>query len=194
MFKDEDFPEFEAAWEAFLHADIQTLDRLASESDFPHGVDPWAEERWLTSAISTGNLKSVDWVLSKGVEVSYLDSGFSALKTALQLENDCKIWIYEKLEPSEAATLTINMIDMIVKAGADVNQRLSLNYTALHAAAAWSSVEVVRHLLSLRADPFVVSSDYDSSRPVDDAKELKRWDVHAVLCEAMGLSPSGRAI
>ncbi|WP_120500319.1 ankyrin repeat domain-containing protein [Roseovarius sp. EL26] len=195
MFKDGDWPVFEDAWNAFLQADTQFLEKLASESDFPHGVDPWGEQRWLSNAISTGSTKSVEWVLSKGVEVNYVDDeGFTVLKTALQLEIDCKIWVYEKLEAPEASTLTIKMIDMLVNAGGDVNQCLSLDYTALHTAAAWSSVEVVRHLLSLSADPFATSLDYDGGRPVDDAKELKRWDVHATLCEAMGLSPSRRTI
>jgi hypothetical protein len=191
LFIDEGFPEFETAWDAFRAEDTQSLERLGGAGEFPHGVDPWLGRHWLTNAIGAGNPRSVEWVLSKSVDVDYIDDeGFTALKSALQLEVDCKIWVYDKLCSSEASKLTIKIIDMLVKAGVDVNQRLSLKYTALHAAAAWSSVEVVRHLLSLGADPFVVSVDYGASRPVDDAKELKRWDVHSVLCETMGLPPS----
>ena len=194
MFKDEDFPKFEVAWDAFNNADIACLEKLAATSELPHGVDPWSGQYWLNHAIASGEAKSVEWVLSKGVDVHYVDGGFSALMNALQLEKDYQL--RHKDDPARAAAITINIIDLLVAAGVDVNQRLNLNYTALHSAVAWSSVTVIRRLLDLNADPSVCNTDYCTSygSPVGQAKLLKRWDVHAVLCEALGLAPSGRPL
>jgi hypothetical protein len=194
LFKDEDFPNFEEAWDAFRTAEIAYLEEIATTSKLPHGVDPWSGRYWLSHAIASGEPKSVEWVLSKGVDVHYVEGGFSALMDALQLENDCQL--KHETEPEGAAAITINIIDQLVAAGVDVNQRLNLNYTALHSAVARSSITVIRHLLDLSADPSVCNTDqctsYGSS--VDQAKLLKRWDVHELLCEALGLAPSGRPL
>lgn len=194
MFKDEDFHKFEPAWDALVDADIGSLEKLAAAGGFPHGVDPWSERYWLTHAIASGETKSVEWVLSKGVNVHYVDGGFSALMDALQLEKD--IHLMQKADPSVGAATTLNIVEQLVAAGVDVNQRLSLNYTALHSAVAWSSITVIRRLLDLGADPSVCNTDHCASyvSPVDQAKFLKRWKVHALLCETLGLAPSGRPL
>ena len=192
LLTDEDFPKFEVVWDAFNNTDIQCLEKLAATSELPHGVDPWSEKYWLSHAIASGEPKSVEWVLSKGVDVHYVEGGFSALMDALQLEND--FHLKHKENPADATDITLNIIDQLVAAGVDVNQRLNLNYTAFHSAVAWSSIAVIRHLLDLTADPSVCNIDHCTSygNPIDQAKLLKRWDVHALLCEAMGLAPSGR--
>lgn len=194
MFRDEDLPKFEVAWDAFNNADIACLEKLAGTSEFPHGVDPWSECFWLSQAIASGEPKSVAWVLSKGVDVHYVEGGFSALMDALQLEKNYQL--KHKVDPDEAAAITITIVDQLVAAGVDVNQRLNLNYTAFHSAVAWSSITVIRHLLNLKADPSVCNSDHCAGfgNSVDQAKLLKRWNVHALLCEAMGLAPSGRPL
>ncbi|WP_106745834.1 ankyrin repeat domain-containing protein [Yoonia maritima] len=194
MFKDEDLPKFEVVWEAFGAADISALEKIAATSELPHGVDPWSERYWLSHAIASGKPKSVEWVLSKGVDVHYVDGGFSALMDALQLEKDYQT--IHKVDPAEAAAITLNTIDQLVAAGVDINQRLNLNYTAFHSAIAWSSITVIRHLLDLNADSSVCNTDHCTSygSPVDKAKLLKRWDVHELLCEALGLAPSGRPL
>jgi len=192
MSTQQNIEEFETASEAFWRGNIEKLEALTAESNFPHGNDQWLGQYWLTHAIVARNLKSIEWVLSKGVDVHYEHQGFTALKDVLQVEDDCQV--LGELSKPEAATLTIKMIDLLVKAGVDVNQRMNLDYTAMHSAALWSSVDVIRHLLQLGADPSFYSGDYVPSRPVDDAKFHKRWEVHAVLCEAMGLQPSGRPL
>lgn len=52
LFRDEDFPEFETAWDVFRAGNISLLERLAVAGKFPHGVDPWGGRHWLTNAIS----------------------------------------------------------------------------------------------------------------------------------------------
>ena len=194
MFRDEDFPKFEVAWDAFNGADVACLEKLAATSELPHGVDPWSEGYWLSHAIASGEPKSVAWVLSKGVDVHYVNGGFSALMDALQLEKDYQR--KHKADSDRAAAITVNIIDQLVAAGVDVNQRLNLDYTAFFSAVAWSSITVIRHLLDLNADPSVCNRDQCTSyvSPVDQAKLLKRWKVHALLCEALGTTPSGRPL
>ncbi|KJZ18878.1 ankyrin repeat domain-containing protein [Loktanella sp. S4079] len=194
MFKDEDFPKFEEAWDAFSNADIARLEKIAATSELPHGVDPWSGRYWLSLAIGSGEPKSVEWVLSKGVDVHYIEDGFSALMDALQLESDYHLT--HNGDPAGATAIVLNIIDQLVAAGVDVNQCLNLNYTAFHSAVAWSSITVIRHLLDLNADPSVCNTDHCTSygSPVDQATLLKRWEVHAMLCEALGLAPSGRPL
>jgi len=174
--------DFHTAWEAFQEGDIDELERLAVGNTFPHGVDGWLGRRWLTNAIDAANAYSVEWVLSKGVDCNYVDDeGFSALKSALQVERGCK----RSPNAPSGAELTISLIDLLLGAGADVNARITLGYTALHAAASWSSVKVVQHLLARGADPSAIAYDYESIAPADLAKFHKRWEVHSVLVAAM---------
>ena len=175
-------PDFEITFQAMCDGDLATLETLVGQGGFPHGVDGWLGRRWLTNAIDAASVETVEWVLSKGVEVNYVDDeGFSALKSALQVEVDCAYRHPEMTEPSEKAALTIAMIDALCAAGADVNHKMTLDDTVLHVAAAWSSVEVVRHLLKLGADPCAYDAEYTPETPDYYARFHKRWDVHAVL-------------
>jgi ankyrin repeat protein len=135
----------------------------------------------------------VAWVLSKSAKVDYVeDDGFTALKAALQTEAD---WMHTSnplaRDADQAAELTIRLIDMLLAAGADVNQRQSLDEIPLHTAAAWSSPRVVQHLLAHGADPFAWNSDFTPQQPADVAKGARRWEVAAILRAAMGQTPAG---
>ena len=177
---------YQVAWEAFCRADLPQLEELTYLSPFPCGLDGWLGNHWLTSAIDTGNADAVAWVLSKGPRVDFIDGGFTALKSALQTEKD---WPHSSgrhgRTAEEAADVTIRLIDMLLAAGADINQRMGLDDTALHTAVLWSSPRVLRHLLACGADPFVWNSEYGPSRPIDDAKRAKRYDNWAILRDAM---------
>lgn len=187
---------FEVVWQAFSDADLPRLEELALSlgESFPCGMDGWLGRRWLTTAIGTGNPAAVTWVLSKGPEVDYVDDGgFTALKSALQVEIDCQIPDRDgrSLTATEAATLTIRLIELLLDAGSDINRRMGLNSTVLHVAAEWSSPAVLHYLLYRGADPFVVTTDYWPETPADAAERRKRWKVHAVLRTAMGTAPGG---
>ncbi|MHA6263970.1 ankyrin repeat domain-containing protein [Arenibacterium sp. CAU 1754] len=183
---------FEAAYEAFRTGNISRLDELAKGSPFPCGTDGWLGRRWLTNAIDSHNPDAVAWVLSKNPQVNYVDEdGFTALKSILQVENDSKI--VEKLNDKDAASLTIKLIDMLLKAGAEINLTATLAETVLHTAAMWSSPSVVQHLLLCGADPLAWDDEYSPRQPADYAKLHKRWEVHAILRDAMKQDPSGRS-
>ena len=179
-------PDFDVAFQALREGDISLLESLSSQSDFPHGVEGFLEQHWLSHAISSCNLASMKWVLSKEVDVNLKDNEvFSAIKTALQMENDYSRLRPEDPDPATGTAYTIAVLDMLHDAGADINERLAWGQTALHAAAVWSSPTVIQHLLDLGADPTIFDADYTPCRPIDDAKTNKRWEAFAVLEKAM---------
>lgn len=185
---------YQTAYEAMLTGDLVKLEGMTHLSPFPCGTDGWIGRHWLGTAIETGNEDAVAWVLGKGALVSFKDEeGSTALSNAVELEQDYNLNRFrdEKLSDAARAALVIRIIDRLVGAGCDVNQRIgALEETVLHSAAAWSSPTVVRHLLSLGADPKIMSQDYGSEVPADIARASKRWEVYQILCEAAGQTPS----
>ena len=179
---------YHSAFEAFQAGDFARLEEMAKDSPFPCGTDGWIGRHWLSTAIETGNPDAVAWVLSKRPKIDYVDSeGFTALMTCVQLEYDSP-----PLDPDDAMQRTIRIIDLLCDAGATINLGATLGETVLHAAARWSSPAVVRHLLAKGADPTVWDHEYVPRQPADYAKDMKRWEVHAILREAMGQTPAGR--
>lgn len=187
MAEDPAFLFYNAAWTAMVAGDLTRLEALTHLSPFPCATDGWIGRHWLTHAIDSGNPDAVAWVLSKGARADYVeDDGFTALKAALQTEVD---WMHISnplaCNADQAADLTIRLIDLLLAAGVDVNQPMTLDVTALHMAAMWSSPRVLRHLLAAGADPLAQDSDYGCEYPVDYARHAKRPDNVAVLREAM---------
>jgi ankyrin repeat protein len=106
--------------------------------------------------------------------------------TALQVEDDCqRQYLDQPRSPDEAAALTIQMIDLLLAAGADINRAATLDETALHTAASWSSPAVIRHRIACGANPNAHDSDYTPHSPAENAKRAKRWEAAAILREAM---------
>ena len=175
--------------------DIKRLEELTHFSSFPHGKDGWLGRHWLTHAVDCGNLAAIEWVLSKKPAINYQDDeGECALTSALQFEANAALWDDEdaRLSAGDAVKRVIEIVNLLVREGADINQRLTLDKTPLHAAAHWSSPEVVRHLLALGADPNLRDCDYGFDAPADCAKSSKRPEVETILREAMQASSTGQ--
>jgi Ankyrin repeats (many copies)/Ankyrin repeat len=187
MTKDPAFDFYEAAWTAFVAGNIAKLEELTHLSPFPCATDGWVGRHWLTTAIHSGNPEAVAWVLSKRPDVSYVDDeGFTALCSALQTEVDWKHTSNPLARNAdEAADLTIRLIDLLLDVGVDVNQKMTLDVTALHLAASWSSVEVVCRLLAAGSDPLAQDSDYEFDYPLDYAFRAKRPENATILRQAM---------
>lgn len=169
--------------EAMMEGDIPMLERIAAENPpFPLGQDEWLTRHWLTNAIHTGNLEAMAWVLSKGPDVHYVDDeGYTALKSVLEMETETTPVKIDK------TARTIEMIDMLLEAGAHINQRMTLDETALHAAVYRSSPRVVAHLLAKGADPHAYDAEYQPQQPIHYVQYFKyRAEVEALLREAMG--------
>lgn len=170
---------FYTAYDAMCDGDIARLEELTDLSPFPCCTDGWLTRHWLTHAISSGSLASVEWVLSKKPEINYQDDeGFGALKSTLQIEQDHTPGIKDR------TVHTLAILQMLVKAGADVNWCGTLDETPLHVAAAWSSPEVVEFLLKHGADPTARDSDYSLETPMDVARRRGRTDILRLLQDA----------
>ena len=73
-----------------------------------------------------------------------------------------------------------------LRGGRECELQDDARHTALHTAATWSSVAVVRHLLKLGADPSAYDAEYTPRLPEYYAKFHKRWDVHEVWWHTRG--------
>ena len=180
----DDYAMFNAAHEAFEKGDIERLEALAQEKNFPLGEGPIWDGHCLSQAIMSANVDSVAWVLSKEVEVNYTEAGFSPLKMALQMEKDSHMFP-PRCSVKPGAELTIRLLDMLIDAGTDIHIGDSLGATALHTAAMWSSPAVVRHLLTLGADPLRYDKEYEPRQPVYYAQFYKRPEIVEILEEAI---------
>jgi hypothetical protein len=183
---------FETAWTAMVEGDLARLEELTHLSPFPCGTDGWLGRRWLTTAVHSRNPVSVNWVLSKGAEVNYVDDeGFTALMSALDIEEECQMsYLDHPKSAEEAARLAMEVIDLLLAAGAKINLGATLDVTVLHRAAYRSSPTVIRHLLDCGANPCAYDSDYTPCCPADNAQAAKRWGVAAILRDAMERHPS----
>ncbi len=160
--------EYQRVTGALANSDIEFLEQYAQTNpNFPHGKDDFVGRYWLTNAIDLGSVETVQWFLDQGCEVNYQDDeGYSPLQSAIERDED-----------------SLNIIERLVQAGADINAKGTLNLTPLHAAAVHGSPEVLQYLLDLGADPFAWDTDYTPSQPIDFANQNP--DNAAVLRDHM---------
>jgi hypothetical protein len=111
--------------------------------DFPHGKDHFIHREWIINAIDCGSLASVQWMLSKNVNLHFIDDeGYSVLHTCIERDNADK---YEILQ-------------LLIDSGADVNVGNNLasmainSWTPLHLAAARNDIDAIKILLENGAD------------------------------------------
>ncbi|MDR3286103.1 MAG: ankyrin repeat domain-containing protein [Prevotellaceae bacterium] len=111
--------------------------------DFPHGKDHFIHREWIINAIDCGSLASVEWMLSKNVNLHFIDDeGYSVLHTCIERDNADK---YEILQ-------------LLIDSGADVNVGNNLasmainSWTPLHLAAARNDLDAIKILLENGAD------------------------------------------
>lgn len=171
-------------YNALFEGDVSNLERLAETvTDLPWAAGETGRDVLMT-AIQWSNAASVKWVLSRKPEINFIDEcGFTPLKQVLQIEAD--IDVIHKQSPGELTQVTVQLIDLLIEAGADINLSCTLGESILHTAAMWSSPTVIRHLLSLGADPMIFDDEYEPRQPIYYAKFFKRWEAHTVLEEAM---------
>ncbi len=179
----EDVAAFDAVWTDLCEGDIAALEEHARTNDsFPHGHDPFINRPWLTNAVHSNAPASVRWILEQGVQPDIQDDeGSSPLISAVEM---C-----DHPPGTDNTNTVLEIITLLLDHGADPNFRVSLNRTALHAAAYRGTPEVVRYLLERGADPHVYDTDYVPARPIDDARFAKRKEIVAVIRQWMDAHP-----
>jgi len=120
--------------------DPNQLERLRERIDeFPLGSDSEYGEPWLFHAIERGCIKTLQWMIGKGVSLHGRDIGYPVLHACI--ESDA---------PNKQQVLAL-----LVHSGADLNSRGPNDWTPLHLAAVRNDVWAVEYLLEAGADASV---------------------------------------
>jgi ankyrin repeat protein len=112
-------------------------------SDFPSGRDDFINRHWITNAIDCGSLESVKWMISKCVNLRFVDNGgYSPLHSCI-----------DRTLPNKH-----EILQLLIDSGADINIGTELKtqgwngWTPLHMAAVRNDIEAVKILLDSGAD------------------------------------------
>ena len=135
---------FDLIFDSLRNGTVEDWERLAQQSPaFPHGVDRFVERHWITHAIDCGTLESVRWMISKGVNLRFVDDeGFSPLHSCIDREF-----------PDQH-----EMLQLLIDSGADINIGTELGtmgfngWSPLHMAAARNDLKAIKILLDNGAD------------------------------------------
>jgi len=138
--------------------DVATLKAIAmNNGDFPNGRDDFVHRHWLINAIDCGNRDIVEWMLKEGVPANVdCDAAFPVLHSAIGREASDK---YE-------------IIELLIAAGADVNQRGLNGYTPVHYAASLNDIKSLEMLRNAGADLTKQTNVDDYATPLEEAVEF----------------------
>jgi len=142
--------------EAFKAGDLRAL-RTAFGPDFPRGEIPEAYSPCLEYAIYFSPLSLIDALIGLGADPNYeSDDGHPSLLAALSADREDK---YE-------------VLDLLISAGADVNQRGLNDWTPLHYAASREDTRAIELLVARGADLNARTRVDDYATPLEEAENL----------------------
>jgi ankyrin repeat protein len=156
-----------AVHEAYKRGDLNALRELLGDPpDFPNCRGP--AEIVLEYAIYRSPLVFIRTLLELGAEPNYGDhAGFPSLMAALSAD---------RLDRYE-------IIDLLLKSGADIQQRGLNDWTPLHYAAATDDVKAIELLLAHGADATARTRIDDRATPIEEAEILGRSEAVRALRE-----------
>jgi ankyrin repeat protein len=140
--------------------DTKQFEELAQLVDgFPNGVDGFVGRRWVTNAIDCCSRASIEWMLSKKVDLSFRDDeGYTVLHSALERD------LPEKYE----------ILESLLLHGAPVNAHGINDWTPTHMAAARNDVAALRLLIRFGADLTIRTHIDDCATPLEEARIMKQ--------------------
>ncbi len=148
--------DYDDIMKPLMAGDVEALREIAMiVDDFPTGKDDFISRHWITNAIDCGTKEVVSWMLAEGAPVVFDDDeGFSALHSAIDRDKPDRIEI----------------IRMLIDAGADINARGVTDYTPAHHAAIRNDVGALRLLVESGADLTIRTRIDDYSTPLEEAQ------------------------
>lgn len=163
---------------AFRAGDLAAL-RSAVEDPavVPNGPMPLAIGPCLAYAVHHSPIQFVRTLVGIGAELSpEVHDGFPPVFAALSS--------LRSRPGSPARTDALDVLALLLEAGADPNQRGLNDWTPLHMAVAERRIEAVRLLLDAGADPRLRTRIDDGATPRDDAEAAGLAEIAALLREA----------
>jgi len=150
--------DYDDIMEPLMAGDVAALEELASIVEgFPSGKDDFLSGYWITNAIDSGTKEVLAWMLSKKVPVVFRDrQGFTVLHSAIDRETPDRIEI----------------IRMLLDAGADINAHGTNDWTPAHHAAARNDVEALKILVESGADLTIRTRIDEYATPLEEAEIL----------------------
>lgn len=159
--------------EAFKRGDLDALkSALGDPDDFPNTPGtPLAIGNLLEYAIYHSPLPFIHTLLELGADPNYDDGcGFPSIIAALSSERS------DKLE----------IVDLLLRFGADMQQHGVNDWTPLHYAAAGNDARTIAFLLSRNADPEARTRIDDYSTPLEEAEILGCTEAVETLKKLLG--------
>lgn len=150
--------DYDDIMKPLIAGDVEALEEIASiVDDFPCGRDDFISRHWITNAIDCGTKEVVAWMLSKKAPVVFRDDeGFTVLHSAIDREKPDRIEI----------------MAMLLEAGADINAHGINDWTPAHHAAVRNDVEALKFLVESGADLTIRTRIDEYATPVEEAEIL----------------------
>jgi len=161
--------EMELYWEALRREFYEICDYLSSGNisdlefaaeivdEFPLGRDGFFEDHWIINAIGCGSVESIEWMIEKGVELRpTATSGTPPVFSCVERETKDKHRILE----------------ILIKAGADIDERGYNGWTPLHLAALRDDEQSMQMLLDAGADRSKRTGCDDDATAEEEARTL----------------------
>jgi len=159
--------DYTLALDGLKSGDVARLEELAARLDgFPDGVDSWLGRRWILHAIDVGATATIEWMLSRGVDLAFRDNeGYTAVLVAIESRRADRL----------------NLLERLLSAGAPVNLKGINDWTPAHMAAARDDIEALQVLIAHGADLSIRTGIDDYATPLEEARHLGRLKAAAFL-------------
>lgn len=156
--------------EAFKAGDLDAV-KAAMGSEFPNGEVPGSFSRCLEYAIYHSPLVFIQNLLALGADPNYeSNEGYPSLLAALSTNREDKY----------------QLVEALLAAGADLNQRGINDWTALHYAAAQDDPRAIELLAAKGADLDARTRIDDSATPLEEAETLGKAEAVKALKRLSG--------
>jgi ankyrin repeat protein len=153
-------------------ASAEEFEALARELEgFPDGDDPYLGSRWILHAIGAGSTEAVRWMVERGVELDFLGlDGYTPVHSVLE----------------RARVDRLELLELLLRAGAPVNRKGVNDWTPAHKAAASDDVAALRVLVAHGADLSIRTAIDDYATPLEEARNLGKLAAVKYLEEQSG--------